>query len=43
MIAVAHDNFYKLGVKAIREFGNNGAIIYDLKYIFPRDECDLRM
>jgi len=43
IIAVAHDEFKKLGVKAIREFGKEDHILYDLKYILSQDESDIRL
>ncbi|EGV15956.1 Vi polysaccharide biosynthesis UDP-N-acetylglucosamine C-6 dehydrogenase TviB [Thiocapsa marina] len=43
IIAVAHDDFRRLGADRIRDFGKPGHILYDLKYALPRDEADLRL
>lgn len=42
ILAVAHDEFVALGSEGIRQFGKPGHIIYDLKYVLPIDESDLR-
>lgn len=43
LVAVAHDEFKEMGVKAIRAFGRPKNILYDLKYVFPRDDVDIRL
>ena len=43
IIAVAHDEFKKMGIKAISELCKEKSIIYDLKYLFQKDEVDLRL
>ena len=43
VVAVAHDQFKKWGVKAIRAFGRPKHILYDLKYVFPNDDVDIRL
>lgn len=43
IIAVAHEEFIKLGIKSIKEFGKQNAIIYDVKSIFPIEFTDLRL
>jgi UDP-N-acetyl-D-glucosamine/UDP-N-acetyl-D-galactosamine dehydrogenase len=43
IIAVAHDQFKAIGGGGVRAFGKQGALVYDLKYIFPKDESDLRL
>ena len=43
ILAVAHDEFVALGSEGIRQFGKPGHIIYDLKYVLPIDESDLRL
>lgn len=41
--AVAHDCFRELGTQGVRELCAENAIIYDLKYILPIAESDLRL
>jgi UDP-N-acetyl-D-glucosamine/UDP-N-acetyl-D-galactosamine dehydrogenase len=43
ILAVAHQDFLDLGVSAIRSFGKKNSIIYDLKFMFPSGETDLRL
>ena len=43
IIAVAHDEFRKLGVDKIRSFGKTSHIIYDLKHLFSAEHSDLRL
>ncbi len=43
IIAVAHDQFIKLGSKSIRSLGKQESILCDLKYIFPPEESDMRL
>jgi UDP-N-acetyl-D-galactosamine dehydrogenase len=43
VIAVAHDQFKSLGSEAIRAFGKSKFIVYDLKYVLPRDEAHMRL
>lgn len=43
IIAVAHDEFKKMGAKAIRKFGKKQSIVYDLKYILKANESDIRL
>lgn len=43
VLAVAHDEFNKLGVESIRKFGRNNHILYDLKYLLPKSEVDIRL
>ena len=43
IIAVAHNQFKNIGIKAIRKLGKKNSLIYDLKYIFKFDETDLRL
>ena len=40
VLAVAHDQFKKLSLDQIREFGKEQAIIYDIKYLFNANETD---
>ncbi len=43
IIAVAHDQFKDLGSKVIRSYTRKKGIIFDLKYIFPASDTDLRI
>jgi UDP-N-acetyl-D-galactosamine dehydrogenase len=43
LMAVAHDEFKKMGIKVIREFGRPKHILYDLKYVLPKDDVDIRL
>ena len=43
IIAVAHDVFKEMGPKTIKDFGKKDVIIYDLKYVLPKEEADLRL
>ena len=43
ILAVAHDEFRRLGVVGIRAFGCPGAVIYDVKGVLPRDQIDGRL
>ena len=43
IIAVAHDIFKSLGIETITNFCKKDHIIYDLKYLFNKEEVDLRL
>lgn len=43
ILAVSHNEFLKLGVEKIRTFGKAGHILYDLKYLFSKEETDMRL
>ena len=43
ILAVAHDSFRDLGIDKIRGFGKQNHILYDLKYIYPKCQTDLRL
>lgn len=43
VLAVAHDAFREAGVAALRRFGREGHVLYDLKYVLSADESDLRL
>ncbi len=42
ILTVAHDEFKEMGAKAIRALGKSDSIIYDLKYVLPKESVDLR-
>ena len=43
ILAVAHDVFKKLTLKEIKAFGKNKHVLYDIKYLFNKDEVDGRL
>lgn len=43
ILAVAHQQFLDMGINKIRTLGKNDHVLYDLKYIFDKDETDIRL
>jgi len=43
IIAVAHSQFKELGAENIRKLGKKNHVLYDLKYIFPKNSADMRL
>ncbi len=43
VVAVAHDQFKVLSDQGIRALGKREHVLYDLKYVLPRDAADLRL
>jgi UDP-N-acetyl-D-glucosamine/UDP-N-acetyl-D-galactosamine dehydrogenase len=43
VLAVGHNQFKAMGVGAIRSFGKQRHVLYDLKYLFPADTTDIRL
>jgi UDP-N-acetyl-D-galactosamine dehydrogenase len=43
IIAVAHDDYRKLGSSGIHAYGRDPHVLYDLKYVLPLGESDLRL
>jgi UDP-N-acetyl-D-galactosamine dehydrogenase len=43
ILAVAHDQFKELGVENIRKFGKKEHVLYDLKYVLPKNSVDMRL
>lgn len=43
IVAVAHSEFARLGGYEIRRLGKKNHILYDLKYVLPADQADLRL
>jgi UDP-N-acetyl-D-galactosamine dehydrogenase len=43
ILAVAHDEFKQLGAQRIRKLGKKNHVLYDLKYILPKNEIDIRL
>lgn len=43
MLAVAHDAFREIGATGLRSFGREGHVLYDLKYLLPAGDSDVRL
>ncbi|HZH44334.1 MAG TPA: nucleotide sugar dehydrogenase [Lysobacter sp.] len=43
VLAVAHDQFRALGGEGARGFGKPGALLYDIKSVYPRETVDARL
>lgn len=43
ILAVAHNEFKELGVKNIRKLGKKAHVLYDLKYLLPKNSVDMRL
>jgi len=43
VIAVAHKQFKKLGIKKIKSFGKAKHVVYDLKYLFSQTQVEKRL
>ena len=43
VIAVAHREFYKMGIDNIKKYGSNKVVIYDIKGIYPKSDIDKRL
>ncbi|WP_199099909.1 Vi polysaccharide biosynthesis UDP-N-acetylglucosamine C-6 dehydrogenase TviB [Dyella sp. ASV21] len=43
IIAVGHRQFVELGAQGIRAFGKPSSVVYDVKYVLPRDAVDGRL
>ena len=43
ILAVAHDEFHRIGITQVRSFGAENGIIYDLKFMFSAEDTDLRL
>ena len=43
IVAVGHNQFVEAGSAAVRNFGKPGAVLYDVKGIYPRSEVDGRL
>jgi UDP-N-acetyl-D-galactosamine dehydrogenase len=43
IVAVAHRQFRELGIAGLRAFGKPGAVVYDVKYLFPAALVDGRL
>jgi UDP-N-acetyl-D-galactosamine dehydrogenase len=43
VLAVAHDEFKQMGATAIRSLGKPQHVLYDLKYVLPKADVDMRL
>jgi UDP-N-acetyl-D-galactosamine dehydrogenase len=43
LITVAHQQFRSMGARVIRALGKENSVLYDLKYVLPVTESDLRL
>lgn len=43
ILAVAHDDFRRMGIDNVRKFGRTPHIFFDLKWVFGRDDSDARL
>jgi UDP-N-acetyl-D-galactosamine dehydrogenase len=43
IIAVSHNEFKNLGADSIRKFGCDNHVLYDLKYLLPKQSVDMRL
>ena len=43
ILAVAHNEFVEMGVEQIRSLGKADHVLYDLKYVFTKEDTDIRL
>jgi UDP-N-acetyl-D-galactosamine dehydrogenase len=43
VLAVAHRQFVEMGAAGLRAFGRDGAVLYDVRSVLPRDAVDERL
>ncbi|MGB5166289.1 MAG: UDP binding domain-containing protein, partial [Woeseiaceae bacterium] len=43
IVAVAHDQFRKLGASGIKAFCKQNSVLYDIKYVLPAADVDERL
>ena len=43
ILAVAHEQFKKLSIEQIKQYSKTNSVIYDLKYLFPAHQTDIRL
>jgi UDP-N-acetyl-D-galactosamine dehydrogenase len=43
VVAVGHREFVAMGAEGIRAFGKPLSVVYDVKYVLPRDAVDGRL
>lgn len=43
ILAVGHEEFKQMGSTAIRNLGKSNHVLYDLKYVLPKEQVDMRL
>jgi len=43
ILAVAHNEFVEMGIHKIRSLGKTSHVLYDLKYVFAKEDTDIRL
>ncbi|WP_333613340.1 Vi polysaccharide biosynthesis UDP-N-acetylglucosamine C-6 dehydrogenase TviB [Psychrobacter sp.] len=43
ILAVAHEQFVAMGIESIRALGKDNHVLYDLKYLFTKEDADIRL
>ena len=43
LLAVGHQQFKDMGISEVRAFGKQDHVLYDLKYVFPQNDVDIRL
>ena len=43
IVAVGHQEFVRLGSEGIRALGKPNSVVYDVKYVLPREAVDGRL
>ena len=43
ILAVAHNEFLEMGVEKVRILGKEMHVLYDLKYVFTKEDTDIRL
>lgn len=43
ILAVAHQEFVQMGIDNIRALGKDDHVLYDLKYVFAKEQTDIRL
>jgi UDP-N-acetyl-D-glucosamine/UDP-N-acetyl-D-galactosamine dehydrogenase len=43
ILAVGHEEFREMGAEAIRALAKPDGILYDIKYVFPKNAVDGRL
>lgn len=43
IMAVAHDEFRRMGVRSVKKLLKPASVIYDIKYVFKRGQVDGRL
>lgn len=43
ILAVAHSQYQEMKIEELKSYAKNNSVIYDLKYIFPAQDTDIRL